>query len=186
MKKIVPIIILIIIIIAGYYLVIATQKKTHYPDFKNATYVIDGQKVTLMNGVSETEVTPGSATKVITRYFGNAVDVDLNNDGNLDVVFLLTQETGGTGTFFYAVAAVYSPQGYMGSDGYFLGDRIAPQNITLSTNPRHKDVIVINYADRAINEPMTTQPSIGKSVYLKMDKQNRWAIVVQDFEGESR
>ena len=112
---------------------------------------------------------------------------DLNNDGLEDVVFLLTQETGGSGTFFYAVAALNTPAGYVGSDGYLLGDRIAPQTTNVSMNPRHKNVIVVNYADRNPGEPMTERPSLGKSAYLKLDPQTmQWGIVVADFEGESR
>jgi len=34
---------------------------------------------------------------------------------------------------------------------------------------------------------MTAQPSVGKSVYLKLDADTvRWGVVVLDFEGESR
>ena len=51
--------------------------------------------------------------------------------------------------------------GYIGTDGYFLGDRIAPQSIELSPNPRHHTVVVVNYADRAEGELMTARPSVG-------------------------
>jgi len=95
---------------------------------------------------------------------------------------LLTQETGCSGTFYYVVAAINTGNGYIGSDGYFLGDRIAPQTIEISKNPKHKNVIVVNYADRNLNEPMIAQPSIGKSVYLKLDENNRWGIVEPDFQ----
>ena len=112
---------------------------------------------------------------------------DLNDDGREDVVFLLTQQRGGSGTFFYAVAALNTKAGYLGSDGYLLGDRIAPQTTVVSRNPRHKNVIVVNYGDRRPGEPMTAQPSVGKSVYLKLDAETvRWGIVVPGFEGESR
>lgn len=155
--------------------------------YKNAEYEIEGQKVRLSDGFSEMETVPGSASKIITRYFGNELKTDLDGDGREDVVFLLTQETGGSGTFFYAVAALNKEDGYVGSDGYFLGDRIAPQSTDISPNPRHERVVVINYADRLPEEPMTASPSVGKSVYLKISQENnRWAIVVPDFEGESR
>ena len=164
------------------------QKQAHGPsDYKNATYVIEGAPVTLTDGVAETDSAPGSATKIETKYFGNELFTDLNNDGREDVVFLLTQNPGGTGTFFYVVAALNTERGYIGSDGYFLGDRIAPQTINDSQNPRHKNVIVVNYADRAESDPMTAQPSVGKSVYLKLDQSHmQWGIVEPDFEGESR
>lgn len=121
------------------------------------------------------------------QYFGNDLKTDLDGDGREDVAFLITHEPGGSGTFFYVVAALNTERGYVGSDGYLLGDRIAPQNITLSPNPRHKNVIVANYVERAAGAPMTAQPSIGKSVYLKIDSSSRmWGIVEPDFEGESR
>jgi hypothetical protein len=111
---------------------------------------------------------------------------DLDGDGNDDVAFIVTQETGGSGVFYYAVAALNTENGYVGTDGYLLGDRIAPQSTTVSPNPRHKNVVVFNYADREVGEPMTTQPSVGQSVYLKVDIDSmRWGIVEPDFEGES-
>lgn len=156
-------------------------------DYKDATYRIDGTDVQLTNGYAETAAAPGSASKIITRYFGNELFTDLNNDGRTDVVFLLTQETGGSGLFYYAVAALNTEHGYVGSDGYFLGDRIAPQTIDISPNPKHKNVIVVNYADRAASDPMTTQPSVGRSAYLKLDQTTmQWGVVEPEFEGESR
>jgi hypothetical protein len=80
------------------------------------------------------------------------------------------------------VGALNTENGYVGTDGYFLGDRIAPQTVEKSQDARHKDVIVVNYAERGEGEAMTAQPSVNKNVYLKLDKQtNRWAIVANNF-----
>jgi hypothetical protein len=156
-------------------------------DYKNTAYLIDGTPVMLRDGISETEVAADAAAKTITRYFGNELKTDLDGDGREDVVFLVTQEMGGSGVFYYAVAALNTEAGYIGSDGYLLGDRIAPQSVDLSLNPRHKYVVVVNYADRLPGEPMTAQPSLGQSAYLKLDTENMmWGIVEPDFEGESR
>lgn len=139
--------------------------------YEEAKYLIEGKWITLGGGA---------------RYFGNELVTDLNGDGRDDVVFLVTNEPGGSGTFYYAVAALNTENGYIGSDGYFLGDRIAPQSIDLSPNPRHVNVVVVNYADRAANEPMTTSPSVGKSAYLKLNPETmQWGIVEPNFEGES-
>lgn len=180
-----------ILFIGGFFLFNARmygmKETTGAFSYKDAQYLIDGQTVQLKNGVAETESAPGSASKTITRYFGNEVKTDLDGDGREDVAFVLTQSTGGSGTFFYAVAARNTPAGYIGSDGYLLGDRIAPQSTELSKNPRQKYVVVFNYADRAPGEPMSVQPSVGKSVYLKLDPvRMQWGIVQPDFEGESR
>src|SRR3989344_8679846 len=155
-------------------------------DPKNAEYVIDGQRVKLVNGVAEMEAAPGSASKITTRYFGNEVRSDMNGDGREDVAFLLTQETGGSGTFFYVVAALNTENGYIGSEAILLGDRIAPQTTELSQNPNHQNVIVVNYADRASGEAMTVAPSVSKSVWLKLDPAAmQFGIVEQNFEGEA-
>jgi hypothetical protein len=156
-------------------------------DVKNAEYIIDGTHIKLTNGVAETEAAPGSASKIVTRYFGNEVATDLDGDGRADKVFILTQNTGGSGTFYYVVAALNTERGYVGSEGLLLGDRIAPQTTEVSQNPSHKGVVVVNYADRAAGEPMTTPPSVAKSIWLKLDVPSmQFGEVAQNFEGESR
>lgn len=161
----------IFVILIGIFLFLANyspnkQGDSVVVDYKNIEYTIDNQRIRLVDGVSETFSTQDSALKIVTRYFGNEAYQDLNGDGREDVVFLLTQNQGGSGTFFYVVAALNTNNGYLGSQGFFLGDRIAPQTTHPSQNPNQNDVVVVNYADRASGEPFTTQPSIGKSVWL--------------------
>lgn len=149
-------------------------------DYKNITYMIDGQAVTLHDGLSEIAQV-GSAAKIVTRYFGNDAQGDLNGDGIPDLAFLLTQTSGGSGTFYYVVGAIQHKDGsYSGTDGVLLGDRIAPQPTEIRDGK-----VIANYADRAPSEPMTTSPSVGKSLLLKLDPVTmQFGIVVQNFEGE--
>lgn len=155
-------------------------------DPKNTAYVIEGKIVTLANGLSEVEVVPGSASKITTRYFGNEARGDLNQDGREDVVFLLTQSTSGTGIFYYVVAALNTPAGYIGSQGLLLGDRIAPQTTEMSKEAGKESVVIVNYADRKAGESFATPPSVGKSIWLKLDPTTReFGEVVQNFEGEA-
>jgi hypothetical protein len=148
--------------------------KAEIIDYKNIAYMIEGQSVLLKDN-------PDSNMSTV-QYFGNDLVADIDGNGHNDVVFLVTNEAGGSGTFYYVVSALGTEDGYVGSDGYYLGDRIAPQNIEMSKDPRHKDVVVVNYAERAPGEPMTSQPSVGKSVYLKIDnKTNQWGIVANNF-----
>lgn len=150
-------------------------------DFKNTTYVIEGQPVTLINGRSETAAAPGAAAKTVTQYFGNEAIGDLNADGTPDTAFLLTQSTGGSGTFYYVVAALKTSDGYKGTSAVLLGDRIAPQTTEIRDGK-----LIVNYADRALGEPMTAQPSVGKSLFLKLDSATlQFGEVVQNFEGEA-
>lgn len=178
----------IIVVLGGFYWFnsyVYTQKQAP-ADYKNATYFINNAPVTLTNGEAKNPAAPGSASMVTTKYFGNELKTDLNGDGKEDVAFILTQDTGGSGTFYYAVAAIDTGSGYIGTDGYLLGDRIAPQATSLSQNPNQKYVVVFNFADRAPGEPMSASPSVGKSVYLKVDQDMRWAVVEPNFEGESQ
>ncbi len=135
-------------------------------DPQNATYLIDGETITLVDGVSEVEEAPGSAMKQVTRFFGNAVEIDLNGDGALDSAFLLEQESSGSGIFYFVVAALNSPDGYMGTNAIFIGDRIAPQNLMIA--PDNPAQFIVNYADREADEPMSAQPSVGVSRWFKL------------------
>jgi len=150
--------------------------------YKNAEYRIDGRSVRLVDGVSEMAAAPGSTAKILTRHFGSEVWHDLNQDGQDDVVFLVTQESGGSGTFYYVVAAVSGPGGYIGSQALLLGDRIAPQTAQLLPG----DIVVVNFAERRPGEPFSTQPSVGKSIWLKLDTATlQFGEVAQNFEGEA-
>ena len=132
-------------------------------DYKNAPYML-GQPVTLVGGIARTQAAPGSASVITTRYFGNEASGDLNGDGIPDVAFILTQNTGGSGTFYYVVAALKTPTGYEGTSGVLLGDRIAPQTTQIKNGE-----IIVTYADRNPGEPMTAIPSLGISKYLKVE-----------------
>ncbi len=127
----------------------------------NATYTVGGQPVTLVAGKAATPAAPGSAENVTTTVFGQPASGDLNGDGKADAAVLLVQDSGGSGTFYYVAAAINVASGTEGTNAILLGDRIAPQNITVQ-NGR----IVVNYADRNPGEPMTTAPSVGVTKYF--------------------
>ncbi len=139
----------------------ATETQTS--TYKDAGYIIDGEYLTLQNGESVIEAEPGSSTKIDTRYFGYESFGDLNGDGQEDVVFVLTQNKGGSGTFYYVVAAFKTEDGYQGTNGVLLGDRIAPQTTTIENG-----VVKVIFADRKLDEPFTTAPSILVTKYLKL------------------
>lgn len=189
---IIPVILTVVYFLSSLYfskyesMKISTPSMDKGVDYKNATYKIDGKSVTLINGEAETEIAPGSASKSITKYFGNEVVSDLNNDGRPDIAFIITQTNGGSGTFYYAVAALNTSNGYLGSDSVLLGDRIAPQSTNMSTNPSQKNVIVFNYLDRNLSDSFTISPSVGKSIWLLLDTNTmQLGQVEQNFEGEA-
>ncbi len=152
-------------------------------DEKNAAYGIENVDVVLVDGVSRVPAAPGSASMVTTKYFGNEVRTDLNGDGRQDVVFLLTQEGGGSGVFYYVAFALNTENGYVGGRTVLIGDRIAPQTTELGPN----GTIVVNYADRKPGESFATRPSVGKTLRLKFDQESGgvFGVVANDFEGEA-
>jgi hypothetical protein len=171
-KKIILIALAVIVIVAaGYVIYQKVAAKPPSPvnkpaapavsvDPKNAGYFIDGQTYELTNGQNVTDI-PATEGVVVTRYFGNEVKADLNGDGIEDAAFVLTQDPGGSGTFYYAAADVSTKDGFKGTNAILLGDRIAPQSTEFANG-----LVVVNYADRKPNEPITTAPSVGVSRYF--------------------
>lgn len=148
----------------------------------DGTYTINGEKVTLVNGKSIVLAAPGSASKIITKYFGNGVVFDFDKDGRDDQAFILTEDSGGSGTFYYLVARLNTLSGPQGSEGLLLGDRIAPETTEMGKG----SIVVVNYADRKPTEDFSVAPSIAKSIWLLLDlKTMQFGEVVQNFEGEA-
>jgi hypothetical protein len=126
--------------------------------YKDASYIVEGKVVSLRNGSAEEESAPGSSSKIVTKYFGNDAEGDVNGDGQEDTVFLLTRESGGSGTFYYVAAALKTASGYQGTNAIFLGDRIAPQSTEIQGAG-----ITVNYAERLPGEPMSVPPHAAVS-----------------------
>ncbi len=93
--------------------------------------------------------------KMKFTYFGDDLMGDFNGDGKQDAAFLVTENPGGSGTFYYLVVALKTDKGYDGLKPAFLGDRITPESVK-SENGN----IVVNYLDRKLTEPMVTVPTV--------------------------
>ncbi len=183
MKKISIFALVVFVLAIGYLSFYGLNKQLQKTEsYKNATYTVEGKSLKLVDGVSEVPSAPGSASKITTRYFGNEVFRDFDGDGREDIAFLLTQNSGGSGTFYYLVVALNKDNGYIGGHATLIGDRIAPQTTEINSN----GFIVVNYADRKPGESFTVQPSVGKSLWFKFDPATmQLGEVVQNFEGEA-
>jgi heat shock protein HslJ len=147
-------------------------------DVQNLTYTLDGETFTVLNGIA-IDTSKGSTTTV--QLFGEHVHGDFNGDKVVDVAVLLTKNSGGSGTFFYAVLAIAKNGVYYPTNALLLGDRIAPQTITVKNGRA-----IYNYAERKASDPMTTPPSVGKSLYVQYDTQSgQIGEFVAGFEGEA-
>jgi hypothetical protein len=118
-------------------------------DFKQTSFTVDGTPTTLTG---------------TTKYFGNEATGDLNGDGKVDEAFIFTQQPGGSGTFYYVAVVLRTAGGWQGTDAVLLGDRIAPQTTEIKNG-----LLIVNYADRLASEPFSAQPSVAKSMYLRVN-----------------
>lgn len=147
----------------------------------NTSYVIEGETFNLMDGLAENETAPGSATKNKLSIFGGPEYGDLDKDGDVDAFLILVNESGGSGTFYYAAIAANVDGEYKGTDSVLLGDRIAPQNFSIENGKA-----LVNYVVRNFGEDFSVQPSVGKSLYLMLDPETLKIIeIANDFEGEA-
>ena len=131
----------------------AAQLDQYATDPLNATYLIEGRAVHLIDGSREVAAALGSATKIRTAVLGQPVYGDIDGDGDKDAALLLTHDPGGSGTFYYVAAAISLNGRYQATNTVLLGDRIAPMDITIRSG-----TVVVKFADRRLEEPMSTAP----------------------------
>jgi hypothetical protein len=125
------------------------------PDPANATFAIDRATVTLVNGRAEQDAAPGSAAKNVATLTDQRVNGDLDGDGKLDAVVIVTYQTGGSGTFYYVAALLSTaPTGAAGPSA-LLGDRIKVTAVRLDGR-----TIVVELLDRSAGQPFTSSPTV--------------------------
>ncbi len=148
---------------------------------ENATYTIDGTSFVFKEGKATSAGESEGSSVTTVELFGEPVYGDLDTDGDEDAAVVLVMNGGGSGSFYYVALALNENGNYESTNTLFIGDRIAPQTVEI-----HDGRAVFNYAERKTGEPMTTQPSIGKSLWIHLDKATgeigEW---VKDFEGEA-
>ncbi len=142
------VLLIFVVILTAMYVVGITQLLGNH---KATTIDTTASSVT----TSSTSVTDSTATSsmVVTKIFGSPVVGDIGA-GSTTVVAFVTQETGGSGTFFYAIAFLNKNNKFANTNPVFLGDRIAPQGLSISGG-----IALFNYCERNPGEPFTTQPS---------------------------
>jgi len=134
------------------------------PDPLNATYRIEKNDVTLVNGRSERDAPLGSATKIVTTLADQRATGDVDGDGRPDSVVVLMSEPGGSGTFFYIDALLNPASGVSAVPAVVLGDRIKVSSVRLDGR-----TIVVDILDRAAGEPMITAPSVAVTKRFVVD-----------------
>ena len=158
LKPILSLIILIFITNFSYSNVSVKSESTRRLKPQKSSFVIDGELIKLKNGVSEIRIDKSSASKIVTKYTGINAKGDLNNDSLVDMAVILTQETGGSGTFYYVAVISSKNKRYYGSNAIFLGDRIKVNRVEVKNGE-----VVVNYWDRKKSESMVEEPTVATS-----------------------
>lgn len=134
---------------------ITNEDGTFHPDPSNATFTIDDESIILSAGRNERVITPESALTEETILLDKFAYGDINTDGKEDTLLLLARYGGGSGTFIYLAAFVSGPVTYRGSNTIFIGDRVAPQSISLNG-----ETITVEYLDRGPDDAFAVEPTI--------------------------
>jgi len=127
------------------------KSNIYQADPANATFTFDGVEVTLSNGKIETDAR--ETTLLEQKAYG-----DLNSDSRNDTVVFLAQSGGGSGIFIYVASYVSGPINYKGTNALFLGDRIAPEDISIANG-----IVTVSYLDRAADEALAAEPTVKVS-----------------------
>ncbi len=133
-----------------------------HPDASNATFIFEDGSITLKKGAATTDVTPDGEVTQETTLTDDIAYGDINKDGKTDTAVLLVQNGSGSGVFLYVAAYVSGTVQYKGTNAVFIGDRVTPKAISVSTS----GVIEVTYLDRKANEPMAADPTVSTTKYF--------------------
>lgn len=128
----------------------------------NLAVAIGDQSFTLVNGVAEKEIAPGSRETV--RVVGEPVRGDVTGDGKADAALLLAVDPGGSGTFYYAALAINDGGAWRATNVLPLGDRIKPEKIQYADGQ-----FVYRFLERKRDEPMAATPTVENTVPIRLD-----------------
>lgn len=127
---------------------------------------IGKQSFTLLNGIAEKATAPGSAATDVVRAVGDpVVGGDITGDGKPEAALLLTDDPGGSGTFYYAVLALSGTDSWRATNVVALGDRIEPQGIYFADGH-----FVYRFLERRPGEPLSEPPSVPRTVVIGFDR----------------
>ena len=132
----------------------------------NLVVTIGDRTFTMSNGFAAQDAVPGAGAPDTVRVIGGPALGDVNRDGHRDAALLIENNPGGSGAFYYAVLVVNNAGSYRATNALLLGDRIAP--LTVDFLDGH---FVYNYYERGPGEPMTANPSVQKSLWIRFDRE---------------
>ena len=133
-------------------------------DPANAGYYIDGILYTLVNGELEQPIEESTAVNKFKLLEFKATG-DLNKDGADDVAVVLTNDAGGTGTFYYL--SIFTSGTPVVENTYNFGDRVVVKDLTFTDGK-----FQVTYLDRSPDQDMASEPSFEITTIAEMDEEN--------------
>lgn len=133
-------------------------------DPANAGYYIDGVLYTLINGELEQPIEESSEVNKFKLLDFKATG-DLNKDGLDDIAVVITNDAGGSGTFYYL--AIFTSGNPVIENTYNIGDRIKVEDLKFADNK-----FQVTYLDRDPEADMASEPSIEITTIAEMDEEN--------------
>ncbi len=97
-------------------------------DFKNKTYLIEGQSILFKNGNGKLNLIKGAPSSTL-KQTNASLSVDINNDTKEDVIFLI-QNTSVPSKDLYISASVSLYNGFTGINGVYIGKNITNAKLT--------------------------------------------------------
>lgn len=139
-------------------------------DFGNQILVVNNQKLSFVNG-SYTDKTYGQHTASISD--------KTDNPSKTKSAAILTDNPGGSGTFFYVVGVSVNDGKAIYSKPVLLGDRIKIVSMSVDeAGAQANGIVTVKYLDRSIGAPMATEPTEEKTVqYAFEDNGNLMTIL---------
>lgn len=122
-------------------------------DYKNAIYRLGGKDVTLLEGQHAQPVAEGSAEQDVTRVVEPPAHAAGTLGSRAAVAVFLSEDGGGSGTFYYVALAFNDGRGTT----FQIGDRIKPIGIAING-----DDLIVSYLDRKADEPMAVPPTVPR------------------------
>ena len=136
------------------------------PVTQKLAVTLGDQNFTLIDGVAEKPAPSGSGAGETVQAVGDPlIGGDITGDGKPEAALLLTDDPGGSGTFYYAVLALSGTDSWHATNALPLGDRIEAQGIDFADGH-----FVYRFLERRPGEPMSAPPSVPRSVVIGFDR----------------
>lgn len=135
------------------------------PDISNMSYVVGSDIFNLKDGKAEKEYVLNHSEKNTLSILGEPIYGDFDGDKDTDAAVVLVNNPGTSGTYYYVALVINNAGDYKVSNALYLGDRIAPQAVIMRDGK-----LIVTYADRKEDDPMTESPSVIKNTWISYDR----------------